>query len=102
MPRAAVFPKDIKPMLATLTDEPFDSDDWIYEIKWDGYRVVSYLNKGKVEMRSRNNLSFNEKFNVIGNALEKWPVRAIVDGEIVALDEKGRANFQQLQNVLMN
>lgn len=102
MPRAAAFPKDIKPMLATLTDEPFDSDDWIYEIKWDGYRVVSYLDKGKVEMRSRNNLSFNEKFNVIGDALKKWPVRAVVDGEIVALDEKGHANFQQLQNVLKN
>src|SRR6185503_13390312 len=94
------YPKDIKPMLATLVDQPFDNPDWIYEIKWDGYRVVSYLNKGKVEMRSRNNLSFNEKFKVIEDALMQWDVRAVIDGEIVALDEEGHANFQQLQNVL--
>src|SRR5258705_5842057 len=53
-------------------------------------------------MRSRNNLSFNEKFNVIRDALEQWDVKAVVDGEIVALDEHGYANFQQLQNVLKN
>src|SRR5882672_928490 len=100
--RRAPFPSDITPMLATLVDRPFDSPDWIYEIKWDGYRVVSYLNRGKVEMRSRNNLSFNEKFNVIRDALEHWDVKAVVDGEIVALDEDGHANFQQLQNVLKN
>jgi len=96
----APYPRDIKPMLATLVDQPFDNPDWIYEIKWDGYRVVSYLNKGKVEMRSRNNLSFNEKFKVIEDALMQWDVRAVIDGEIVALDEEGHANFQQLQNVL--
>lgn len=87
-------------MLATLVDQPFDSPDWVYEIKWDGYRVISYLNKGRVEMRSRNNLSFNEKFNVIGEALAHWNVKAVIDGEIVALDEHGHADFQQLQNVL--
>jgi bifunctional non-homologous end joining protein LigD len=96
----ASYPKDIKPMLATLVDQPFDHPDWIYEIKWDGYRVVSYLNKGKVEMRSRNNLPFNEKFEVIEEALVRWNIKAVIDGEIVALDEKGNANFQQLQNVL--
>jgi len=87
-------------MLATLVDQPFDSPDWIYEIKWDGYRVIGYLNRGKVEIRSRNNLSFNEKFNVIRDALEQWDIKAVVDGEIVALDEHGHADFQQLQNVL--
>jgi len=96
----APYPQDIKPMLATLVDQPFDNPDWIYEIKWDGYRVVSYMNKGRVEMRSRNNLSFNEKFKVIEDALIQWNVKAVVDGEIVALDEEGNANFQQLQNVL--
>lgn len=100
MAKRTPFPSDVKPMLATLVDQPFDSPDWIYEIKWDGYRVVSYLNKGRVEMRSRNNLSFNEKFNVIRDALKHWDTRAVVDGEIVALDEHGNADFQQLQNVL--
>lgn len=93
-------PSDVKPMLATLIDQPFDSPNWIYEIKWDGYRVIAYLNKGRVEMRSRNNLSFNEKFDVIREALAKWNIKAVVDGEIVALDENGRADFQQLQNAL--
>jgi bifunctional non-homologous end joining protein LigD len=87
-------------MLATLIDQPFDNPDWIYEIKWDGYRVVSYLDKKKVEMRSRNNLPFNEKFRVIEEALVRWNTRAVIDGEIVALDEYGHADFQQLQNVL--
>ncbi|HEY4206370.1 MAG TPA: hypothetical protein VGM31_06150 [Puia sp.] len=98
--KKAAAPRDIKPMLATLVDTPFDNPDWIYEIKWDGYRVVSYLNRGKVEMRSRNNLPFNEKFRVIEDALVQWGIKAVVDGEIVALDEHGYANFQQLQNVL--
>ena len=100
MAKRMPFPSDVKPMLATLVDQPFDSPDWIYEIKWDGYRVVAYLNRGQVEMRSRNNLSFNEKFNVIRDALEQWKVKAVVDGEIVALDEQGQPDFQQLQNVL--
>jgi bifunctional non-homologous end joining protein LigD len=94
------FPRDVKPMLATLVDQPFDNPDWIYEIKWDGYRVIAYLNRGRVEIRSRNNLSFNEKFNVIKDALEQWDIKAVLDGEIVALDEQGRPDFQQLQNVL--
>ena len=59
--KKAPFPRDVKPMLATLVDQPFDNPDWVYEVKWDGYRVISYLNRGRVEMRSRNNLSFNVK-----------------------------------------
>ena len=85
-------------MLATLTDEPFDDEGWIYEIKWDGYRAVSYLNKGKVEIRSRNNLSFTQKFKVVTDALKNWKVNAVIDGEIVAMNDKGIASFQQLQN----
>ena len=61
---------DLKPMLATLIDEPFDDPEWIYEVKWDGYRTVAYLNKGKVELRSRNNNSFIEKFYPVYNALK--------------------------------
>ncbi|MBV9961576.1 MAG: DNA ligase D [Parafilimonas sp.] len=85
-------------MLATLTDEPFDDAGWIYEIKWDGYRAVSYLNKGEVEILSRNNLSFTQKFIEVTNALKQWNIDAVLDGEIVAMNEEGVANFQQLQN----
>lgn len=85
-------------MLATLTDEPFDDANWIYEIKWDGYRAVSYLNKSNVEIQSRNNLSFTQKFSEVTDALKQWNVYAVIDGEIVAMNEDGAANFQQLQN----
>ncbi len=85
-------------MLATLTDEAFDDADWIYEIKWDGYRAVSYLNKGIVEIQSRNNLSFTNKFKEVTDALKAWNINAVLDGEIVALNNEGIVSFQQLQN----
>ena len=45
------FPQDLKPMLATLVDKPFDEPGWLFEVKWDGYRTIIYLNKGEVDMR---------------------------------------------------
>lgn len=56
------FPKTMTPMLATLVDEPFDGDDWVYEIKWDGYRAIAFR-KGKLtEIKSRNNMLFVKPF----------------------------------------
>ena len=85
-------------MLATLVDEAFDEEGWIYEIKWDGYRAVALMNKGKVEFKSRNNKSFNEKFYPIYEELKAWGINAVVDGEVVVVNEKGTANFGALQN----
>jgi bifunctional non-homologous end joining protein LigD len=85
-------------MMATLVDEPFDDQDWIYEIKWDGYRAISSVEKGKVDLRSRNDISFTEKFFPVTKALEEWNVNIVVDGEIVAVDEQGVAQFQGLQS----
>ncbi len=90
----------VSPMLATLTKGPFDNPEWLYEIKWDGYRAVGYLNKSKVALLSRNQISFTEKFGIIVDALKKWNVKAVTDGEIVALDEHGDPDFQQLQNFI--
>jgi bifunctional non-homologous end joining protein LigD len=85
-------------MLATLVDEtPVDEQNWIYEIKWDGYRAIAYLNKGTVDIRSRNNKSFNEKFYPVYEALKKWDVRAVVDGEIIVVNEEGMPDFSDLQ-----
>ncbi|MDF0719657.1 DNA polymerase ligase N-terminal domain-containing protein [Kaistella sp. PBT33-4] len=56
------FYTELAPMLATLVDKPFDSDEWLYEIKWDGYRAVAFMNNGAVTLKSRNNKSFSEKF----------------------------------------
>ena len=85
-------------MLATLVDKPFDEEGWLYEIKWDGYRAVAMINKGKVNLISRNNKSFNEKFYPVVEALKKWEINAIIDGEVVVLNEKGVSNFGALQN----
>lgn len=93
----SAIPADLKPMLAGITDAAFDSADWQFEIKWDGYRALAYLQNGKVDLRSRNNLSFNKKYTAVYEALQKWKVDAVVDGEIVVLDDKGHADFAALQ-----
>ena len=92
------IPKNISPMLATLVDKPFDEPGWLYEVKWDGYRSVIFLNKGEVDMRSRNNKPFNEKFYAVYDALKEWNINAVVDGEIIVVNEKGISNFGDLQN----
>ena len=92
------MPLRVKPMLTTLVDEAFDSDDWLFEIKWDGYRAIAGIAKGKVELYSRNSLSFNSRYPEIVGALNKLSIDAVLDGEIVALDENGHSRFQFLQN----
>jgi len=96
--RRAEFPVKISPMLATLVDRPFDNAEWQYEIKWDGYRTIAFCNKTKVELRSRNDKSFNEKFYPVYKAVQDWNINAVVDGEVVVLDENGKSNFGALQN----
>lgn len=96
--RKSKIPADIKPMLATLVDQAFDEPGWIYEVKWDGYRALAYLDGQSVEIRSRNNKSFTQKFYPIYQALQQWNVRAVVDGEIIVVNEKGVADFGDLQN----
>ena len=90
--------KNIKPMLATLVDTPFDDENWQYEVKWDGYRALAFVNNGEVNLASRNNKSFNEKFYPIYELLKSWKINAAVDGEILVLNEKGISNFGALQN----
>ncbi|MEJ7589712.1 MAG: DNA ligase D [Ferruginibacter sp.] len=85
-------------MLATLVDKPFDDPEWVYEVKWDGYRALGFINKGKVELLSRNNKSFDEKFYPIRNELLKWKIDAVIDGEILVLNDEGISNFGHLQN----
>jgi len=91
------FPAHLEPMLATLVDKPFDEEGWSYEVKWDGYRCLAFLHKGKVELRSRNDKSFNEKFYPVYNTLQKLKMDAVLDGEIVVTNEEGISNFGNLQ-----
>ncbi len=94
----APFPKHISPMLGTLVSEPFDQPGWLYEIKWDGYRSLALSHKGKVELLSRNNKSFNEKFYPVYQAVLDWNIDAVIDGEICVVNDKGIAHFGSLQN----
>ena len=96
--KRGAIPKDLQPMLATLVNRPFDDPDWVYEIKWDGYRTLAFIQKKKVSLLSRNNKSFDKKFYPIFDLLSTWTINVVLDGEIVALDEKGRSNFNDLQN----
>ncbi|MES2267696.1 MAG: DNA ligase D [Bacteroidota bacterium] len=92
------IPTGIKPMLATLVNEPFDDPDWEYEVKWDGYRTLGFVNKGEVQLLSRNNKDFNEKYYPLKKQLETWKINAVIDGEIVVMNEDGVSNFGALQN----
>lgn len=90
-------PDAFHPMLATLVDAPVDEPGWTYEIKWDGYRALAFLNNGKVELVSRNNKSFNDKFYPVFEALKQWKIDAVFDGEIIVVNDKGAADFSDLQ-----
>ncbi|MES2428081.1 MAG: DNA ligase D [Bacteroidota bacterium] len=94
----AKAPANIKPMKATLVDEPFDEDGWRYEVKWDGYRAVATLSKKDgVKLISRNNLPF-DKYYPINDGLKSWDMDAVLDGELVVLNEKGISDFGAMQN----
>jgi bifunctional non-homologous end joining protein LigD len=89
----------VEPMKAQLTDQPaFDSPDWIFEIKWDGYRAIAEINKAGNKLYSRNGLTFDKAYTKIFDGLKAIKNEAIIDGEIVVFDEHGKPNFQKLQN----
>ena len=89
---------DLRPMLATLTDKPFDNPDWIFETKWDGFRLMAEIKDGSVALYSRNLIDLSSKYPSICRALRKIDGFAVIDGELVALDAHGRSRFQLLQN----
>jgi bifunctional non-homologous end joining protein LigD len=93
-----LMPQGMKPMLATAAKEPFDHPDWIFEVKWDGYRAVAEIQDGAVSLYSRNGISFNKKFFPIVESLRKFGADAVLDGEIVVVDDQGRPDFQMLQH----
>lgn len=96
------MPKWISPMLARSADKPFDSNEWLFEIKWDGYRALAFLNGTKVKLLSRNQKSFAAQFPIVMDELKKLKAKAILDGEIVVLDENGISHFELLQGAAEN
>jgi len=96
--RRATMPAAINPMLATLVDEPFSDRDWIFETKWDGFRSICFIKNGQARLVSRNQLEMTQQYPELANIAKQVEAReAILDGEIVALDEHGRPRFQLLQ-----
>jgi bifunctional non-homologous end joining protein LigD len=91
------MPHNIKPMLASLVEESFDDPNWLFEVKWDGYRAIAEVQDGKVNLYSRNNLSFNTDYPPVVQELSKFP-DMILDGEVVVVNDQGVSDFQLLQN----
>lgn len=92
------MPSTIHPMLAESVEKPFDGEDWLFEIKWDGYRAVAFIADGKVRLVSRNQNDLTPRYPELKD-LPKFihAKQAILDGEVVALDENGRASFSLMQ-----
>ena len=94
----AAKPRFIEPMKAKLVDKPPATGDWIYELKFDGIRLLAIKNRDKVSLLSRNQNDLRARFPEIVDAIKNLPVEeCIIDGEVVALDEEGRSSFQLLQ-----
>jgi bifunctional non-homologous end joining protein LigD len=92
------MPTAIHPMLATTAAKPFDDPNWLFEIKWDGYRAVAFIEDGRVRLVSRNQNDLSAKFPELGDLPRSVKARrAVLDGEIVALDDEGRPSFSLMQ-----
>jgi len=91
------MPKSVKPMLCTLTKEVVPDEDYLYEVKWDGYRIISYIQNGKVRMDSRSALDYTAKYPPVAKALKELGHDAVLDGEVVVFNEQGKPDFDALQ-----
>ncbi len=92
------MPTKIHPMLAESVDEPFDGPDWLFEIKWDGYRAIAFIENGKVRLVSRNQNDLTPRYPELRDLARFIKAKnAILDGEVVALDDEGRASFSLMQ-----
>ena len=92
------MPSFIQPMLASVIEKPFDDPDWLFEIKWDGYRAIAFIDDGSVRLVSRNQNDLTPRYPEL-RELGKFirAKSAILDGEVVVLDEQGRSSFSLMQ-----
>ena len=100
MSRTPTLPKRLQPMLATLTGEPFDDRGWVFEDKYDGFRMIAEIECGKVTLYSRNGKIISHSYVEVAKALEGVRSDAVIDGELVAIGTDGVSHFQLLQNAL--
>jgi bifunctional non-homologous end joining protein LigD len=97
--RAAAGECSYRPMLATLAAQPPAGEGWTFEVKWDGYRALGYVRNGECTLLSRNENDLTERFDEIAKAVVKATKspNAVLDGEVCALDERGRSSFSAMQ-----
>jgi bifunctional non-homologous end joining protein LigD len=100
MARKSTLPNRLQPMLATLTDSPFDDPNWVFEDKFDGFRMVSEIRSGRIVLYSRNGKIISHSYVEVAKALEGVKADAVIDGELVAIGKDGVSHFQLLQNAL--
>lgn len=101
--KKSTFPETFRPQLATLAQAVPQEDGWIHEVKYDGYRLLAFVQNGKARLMTRNELDWTDRFPSIAEAVAQLPVKnAIIDGEIVVQKEDGTTDFQALQNAIRN
>lgn len=93
----APMPTAVHPMLAFSVNKPFDHADWLFEIKWDGYRIIAYVNNKKVKLLTRNQKDYTSLFTSISDILSTLKIKAVLDGEMVVVNEEGYSDFQLMQ-----
>ena len=99
-PRAAL-PKFLPPQLATLVEQAPDGDEWLHELKHDGYRILGRLDHGRARLLSRNGRDWTDHFPAVARSVERVPAeQAMLDGEVAVLLPDGTSSFQALQNLL--
>jgi len=97
----AAFPVKISPMLATLASAPFSDERWLFEPKLDGFRMLAFANNGEVRLQSRRGLDITKRYPSLAESIKQQPASQLVlDGELIALDAKGKLCFQCLQDYL--
>ncbi|MEN0059784.1 MAG: non-homologous end-joining DNA ligase, partial [Bdellovibrio sp.] len=97
----SLLPTEIRPQLATLVTQPPEGEEWIHEIKLDGYRTLARLHSRRVQLLTRNALDWTEKYGSLAEDFKNLNVKnALIDGEIIVRDQKGRSHFDELQEAL--
>lgn len=91
------MPNTLSVMLATAVTQPIDQPGWLHEIKWDGYRIVAFLNQKQVKLHTRNHQDYTHHFATVATELAKLKLKAVFDGEMVVVDDTGRSRFQLMQ-----
>jgi DNA ligase D len=99
--RKAALPRTFRPQLASQVARPPDGDEWLHEIKFDGYRTIAWIDAGAVQLCTRTGLDWTERYGLLAEGFRRLPCKqALIDGEIVVQDERGIASFAALQDAL--